>query len=396
MTQNEATIDRIREYLRQLTRQARGHLLTEIERLRLCGDDIPGAEIILAELRSEFRKDGQAHDRVGVPRRQFFLPLEPFLVDRSPEHANAGQIARGSLAAIWGWISSDLMPNMAHDYAEKMKQVLAANNQREAKQHASAFQSKAVKYLDGTLASRDGAEHIRAGLAKYTSAPESFNDIMKMLCVLRTRDALVELNETLPGRLDKFEDEQLHRVRGLLNSFTARHADAAPFALALVAKRLETPWQLIRLATKAAGTKDAADVAATPYAFTVSMVLDQLDDKRLALREALQDKHIPMARDILTEMYDIEYALQVRLDSLNESDWGLRLRDVMEAVTDLLATEMRNLPAHLHHVLGSRTLHSHASLTGRLTYVAWKGRDALTSGAAYCKGLVGLDRKSNG
>jgi len=34
------------------------------------------------------------------------------------------------------------------------------------------------------------------------------------------------------------------------------------------------PWQLIRLATKAAPSKNAADVAATPYAIVVSMVLD--------------------------------------------------------------------------------------------------------------------------
>ena len=28
------------------------------------------------------------------------------------------------------------------------------------------------------------------------------------------------------------------------------------------------------------------------------------------------------------------------------------------------------------------------SLAGRLTYLAWKGRDAVTSGAAFCKKLI--------
>jgi hypothetical protein len=40
-------------------------------------------------------------------------------------------------------------------------------------------------------------------------------------------------------------------------------------------------------------------------------------------------------------------------------------------------------------VLGSRRLRSHQSLTGRLTYLAWKGRDAMHDSAAFCKKLIG-------
>jgi hypothetical protein len=42
-------------------------------------------------------------------------------------------------------------------------------------------------------------------------------------------------------------------------------------------------------------------------------------------------------------------------------------------------------------VLGSRSLRSHDSLAGRLTYFAWKGRDAVNEGAAFLKGLIGQD-----
>jgi hypothetical protein len=49
---------------------------------------------------------------------------------------------------------------------------------------------------------------------------------------------------------------------------------------------------------------------------------------------------------------------------------------------------VHTIPEGLRHVLGSPTLHSHENLTGRLTYVAWKGRDALADGAAYCRKLV--------
>jgi hypothetical protein len=45
-------------------------------------------------------------------------------------------------------------------------------------------------------------------------------------------------------------------------------------------------------------------------------------------------------------------------------------------------------PANVGHILGSRRLRSHDSLAGKLTYFAWKGRDAVMDGAAYCKRLI--------
>src|ERR1700722_5062491 len=99
--------ERFDEYLGQLTQQARGNLLNELERLELCGAQIPGARVVLERLRVEFRSNGQTHKRIGNPARYFFAPLEPLLVDGAPEHANSGRLQRGSLSAIWDWINRD-------------------------------------------------------------------------------------------------------------------------------------------------------------------------------------------------------------------------------------------------------------------------------------------------
>ena len=93
--------DPIDRYLAQLTPQARSNLLTELERLEVCGAQMPGAAAILAKLRTEFRASGQASsNRVANPSRYFFAPLEPLLVNGAPRHANTGPILRGSLAPI--------------------------------------------------------------------------------------------------------------------------------------------------------------------------------------------------------------------------------------------------------------------------------------------------------
>ena len=50
--------------------------------------------------------------------------------------------------------------------------------------------------------------------------------------------------------------------------------------------------------------------------------------------------------------------------------------------------------APLGHVLASRRLRTHTSLTGRLTALAWKGRDAVSDGAARVKKTLGGPQKS--
>ncbi len=378
----------VQEYLKKLTPTARGNLLTELERLQACGEEMPGSEEILATLRAEFRTDESTQARAGNASRYFFAPLEPLLVDGAPEHANSGRILRDSLAPIWEWISRDLLPTMTRDYANEINELIAADNQRGALRVAAAFQTKIVKSLENTLGSPDDADQTRIKLAAYTASHAAQGDVARMLCVLRARDALAKFNEALPTTIRKFDDARVLKMTKLLDGFGKDHPDAVPFALALVANRLRTSWQLIRLATKAAPSKQAADIAATPYAIAVSMVLDRLEDKRSALRVALRNDRVLDCRNLLKDIYDTEYALQVRIDSLEESDWGKRLRDLMNRVAVLVDAEVSRFPPEVGHVLGSRRLRSYQSLAGRLTYLAWKGRDVLTGGAAYCRKLV--------
>ncbi len=381
--------DRIQEYLQRLTPQARSNLLTELERLEVCGSEIPGSAEILARLRAEFRKSGQTHERVPNPSRYFFMPLEPLLIDGAPEHANSGRILRGSLAPIWECINRDLLPTMARDYVDGMKALIAADNQREARKVAATFQTKVVKYLENTFASPDGVDQTRAKLATYTASGSAYGDLTKMLCVMRERDALATFNNALPPAIEKFDHARVFEITRSLDEFGKNHTEALPFALALVAKRLKTSWQLMYLATQATPSKNATDIAAAPYAITVSMVLDRLDDKRLALRAPLKNNRVQVAREILIEIYDIEYALQSSIDLLDESPWGDRLRNLMDAVAALVDAEVSRFPDNVGHVLKSRSLRRHRSLTGRLTHLAWKGRDAVREGAAYCKKLIG-------
>jgi hypothetical protein len=359
-----------------------------LERLELCGVEVPGSADIQAKLRAEFRKDGSAQNREGQPSRYFFAALEPLLNDGAPDHPNSGRVSRCSLTPIWEWFTRDLLPTMARDFNAQMQTLMGSERQKELKQVVSVFQTKVVKYLENTLSDPAAAEMTRTKLAAYTAARSTYDDLLKIMVALRARDAIAKFDNALPEKFARFENGEVAKMTALLDAFGKQNADAVPFAIALISKRLKTPWHLIRLATKAAPSKAAADVAATPYAIAVSMVLDRIDDGRAALRIALKQNRVIIARDLLAEIYDTEYALKVRIDQFEQSRWGKRLQASMDAIAELVAAELSRFPADVGHVLGSRRLRSHDSIVGKLTYLAWKGRDAVSNGATYCKKLI--------
>jgi hypothetical protein len=379
MAQPDSASDKLKEYLAQLAPQVRGRLLAELERLHLEGEDLPRLEELIASLRNELMAAGQSHDRLGNPGRYFFQPLEPVLVDRAPERANSGQIARGSLAPIWDILGEVLLTTMAREYIEKADKAISANNRPESEKLASAFRKKVLGYLNGTLRSADGIAVLRESLRKYTASPAAFNDLAKMHTVLREADALAAFAKALPERIRKFDGQAYTKVLQQLNALRAKHADAVPFALTLIARRLETPWQLIHLATKAVDGKAPAAIAATPYAVAVSMALDQIDEKQLLLRIALRNNRIVIAKGILREIYAIEKALKSRIE-LDNSDWGNRLAASMAAVQAALDAEVERSRANvgnLSHVLESSALRPTLSLKERLEEAVRKGRDVL-------------------
>jgi len=400
MTRTETPIENLRGYLRQLSPQTRTKLLAEVERLRQNGDDLPGADIILAELRADVpalpdpRAEAKAAmERLDPPARYFFRPVEPYLTDRAAERANAGLISRFSLFPIWEWIGRDLMASLARAYAADMKSIIAAKKEREADLTVQAFQNKAVKYLEGTLASKNGADQARSRLNARGDSRATFDDLHKILQVLKSAEALAGFTEGLPARIDKFYGARLEKTAAALDKLAADHPDAVPFALTLVSRRLKVPWQLIRLATKAATTKDAAEIAATPYAIAVPMVFDQIEDRAETLRETLRSQHIPKAKELLSDLYNTEYAVRVRID-LAGSEWEARLDDIMDIVYEALDTETIELPSGLRHVLKSRGLKQHMTLIGQLTRFGWLCRDAVSGSVTTGLQWIAPARKS--
>jgi hypothetical protein len=377
MTEAELPSDRVKKYLQNISPQARKNLLAEIERMQMYGETMPGADALLEELRAEFRGSGEAHDRLGNPSRHFFQPIEALFVNRPADRTCPAQISRGSLSPIWEWISNGLLPTMTRDYSEKVKDALIKGEAPRARTIARDFQSKVLKSLEGTLDSDDGIRRARSGLAQYTTSQAAFDDLKKVMAALRVRDALEKLDRALPSKIDELHGKVLANVRGLLDAFASEQgSQALPFALALVIRHLKTRWQLIRLATSTTQGRGVAAIAASRFAMSVTLVLDHLDDVRLGLKHALRSDRLQVAKDNLSDIYEMETALRDEIGGLETTDWGRTLDGLIAQVAADLDAEFHRLPEGTQHVLGS--LHRH-SAHGTFIALMRKGCDALRS-----------------
>jgi hypothetical protein len=188
------SIEQLRDFLRPLRPEVRALLVAELERGLLRGDEIPGCQLVLNELRYMIRQSGDPLPRVGNPARLFFRTFEPFLVnDAASDHKHGSRIARVSLMPLWNWICQKLMPAEGEAFCQQASQALLADNSDKAEQLTRAFQDQALKRMEETLAALANDEKARRKVAAEIGTPRGIDDLKSVIDILKARDALAAL-----------------------------------------------------------------------------------------------------------------------------------------------------------------------------------------------------------
>ena len=358
MTSDGQSVERLREYLRNLKPDARALLIAELERAQLRGDDMTGSELVLEELRHTIRTEAQRVPRIGDAARLFFTPFEPFLIDAPADHKRVGRIARLSLEPIWGWIGRDLMPAEAKALTEDTNRALLADDKTKADQLIRALHERAVLRMRETLATVGTDEKAQRRLAIQVGTPWATDDVATLLHVLEVREVLADLAKRLPNYVRVFEREVIEQAKvhidmaGAAKSLggdAARKADVIRYGLVLLMGRLAAPWQIIRLATRVAGSDVAARVAETPYAAAVAIVLSEMEATVSELRTAFRNGK-PVT-SMLKELHGAARGLRTEMDLSVESAWSRQLATVRSDVSNLLKSEIDAAPGRVRRLL---------------------------------------------
>lgn len=353
MADADTTVERLRQYLRQLTPQARSLLIGELERSVLRSDDVAGADLVLSGLRQIMREQRGGGSRIGHSARLLFKPLEPFLVDDRADHKHPGRIARGSLELLWTWIRRDLVPDEAKSFSDEVSEALLADDEPKAEHLARAFQDRVAVAIETAFAAARDEKLYRRLLAQI-GTPRPEEDAGTIKSVLMGRDALELLLAHLPLRIGNLAGDELDRCKALVDGAAGSSPDLLLYALLAVMSRMAAPWQLIRFGTLAAGSDTAARVAETSYAVTVTIVLNELDRLAAELRNDLRSGQGVAVGALLKVIHDAARGLRTELDLPVDSTWGRALAALRAQIVDLLRSEIESTPGRVRRLLRPR------------------------------------------
>ncbi len=348
------TIDRLRQYLRELPPQARALLIAEFERSLLRGDEGAGTDLVLQELRRIVREQREGAPRIGNCARLFFKPLEPFVVDDRPDHNHPGRIARRSLESLWTWVRRDLLPEEAKALADEVSEALLAGDEPRAEHLTRVFQDRAAAAITASLEACAGDAKLQRRTTAQIGTPRASEDAATLQHVLAGRDALATLAAHLPLRIINLAGDELDEYKALIEKTAAQDRALFLYALLTVMSRLAASWQVIRFGVKAANSDTAARVAETQYSVAVTIVLAELERLVGELRDGLRGGGGVAVGALLKTIHDCARGLRTELDLPVDSSWGRALSAQRAQIAELLRSEIESAPARVRRLLRAR------------------------------------------
>jgi hypothetical protein len=350
--QGHPALEKLRAFLRQLKPGARALLITELERGLLQGSSPAGAQLVLAELRRSLREGRTFASRFDDSALLFFQPLEPFLVDDIPEHRHRGRLARTALEPLWLWINNSLMPDDAKVYAELVDQAFLAGQSERAEHAACDFQDRVVQRIQEMMSGASDRDRGRLSVSLGTT--RAVEDVQTLCGILRARDALAALAAQMPGYISTFAGSSLDTVKSQLDAALGKETDLFLYALVLLMSRLASPWQLIRLATKAANSDDTRRIAETPYVVTIDVVLDEVDCRVRELAGDLRSGRGIAVSALLKDIHDALRGLRSEIDLSPETSWSRQVAVLHADIARLLSAEIELMPGRVRRLVRPR------------------------------------------
>jgi hypothetical protein len=159
----------------------------------------------------------------------------------------------------------------------------------------------------------------------------------------------------LPPAIGNLNDAQLDNVKTLLDSPVGAHPDVFLYALIVVMGRLAAPWQLIRLAIRAAGSDAAARIMQTPYSLAVDLVLAEIARAISSMRTALGAGRRAQVVRLIKEVHDAARALHTEIDLSGDLPWARELAAARAEAAALLRTEIEAVPGRVRRLLRARS-----------------------------------------
>ncbi len=351
MSGGPSPVERLRQYLREISPQARALLLHEFERGALSGEQLPGLDLILDELRKEQRTSNYTSERLGAPDRRFFLPVEPFLVDEEIPERTAGRIARASLPRIWTWLERDLLPMETQILLRDTRAALTVGDTVRADRLIHDFQTQSLAAIEKALAAIADNNKGRQKLVSQLGGERVLEALLEIAAIFRVRGTLKELSSRLPEQIKNLADAELDSARTLFEHPALKRPDVFAYALVVLFSRLAAPIHLLRLAVASVETDSAKKIAETPFAFAIDLIVDEMTRASVRLALDMRANSIPEICVGIKRFHDLARELATEINMSDDARWAKRIAQMRADTAALLRSRIDGLPGQVRRLL---------------------------------------------
>jgi hypothetical protein len=262
----------------------------------------------------------------------------------------------------------DLMPAETKALVADVNRALFEDDRLKAEQLIRALHDRAMLRVAEVLANVQNDEGAQRRLAVEIGTPRAVETIATFAKILACRDVLPTVAQRLPTVMPAFERDQIDLVKALLSGATAQRAagstpaskdDIFLYGLVMVVGRLTEPWQLVRIATRAAASNAEVRVAETPFAVAVDVALGDLECMIRDLQSGLKVRRqvAPLVRAICAAVHGVGEELSFSIDS----QWSRRFAAIRGELANILKAAIHSAPARVRRILRPRAAEDIAS-----------------------------------
>jgi hypothetical protein len=246
------------------------------------------------------------------------------------------------------------MPVEAKAFADDLSKALREFDADEVSGLTHKFQDRAVHLLSETLANLQRDNRAMNRLSVRLGSKRGPSDLETLIAILRNRDTFANLASQMGSQIKALVEPQLTRIKQVLDPPQIQRTELLPYALVLLMYRLAAPWQLIRLAVRAAESDVAIRVAATPYGVAVNIVLDEIDRMVQELRAELKSGQGVAVIALLKGIHDAARGVRTEIDLSTDSPWSRQLAAIRAEISHLVKSEIESMPGRVRRLLRLR------------------------------------------
>lgn len=355
MASNEK-VDILRSFLGSLPEALASRLarVVEVDRMNN-GTGLPH-DLILDSLRPVLRK-AEPEQRTSTPIRAFCRPFEDLLVNDAPRDKRKGQITRSSITPVWNWLAQVLIPDALNAYSLAVKMAVLAGRADEMREKTDEFWQTSARAIREKLASEPGRKAARAALGGDTGIADAL-EMATMLCAAKE---VCELQDRLPKTIPSLTEDLIQIFRDVYDRVMQSAPEAGGYLPLVVMKRLEHPWEALRLPLNISRNSQETLIAATDMGLVGEVLFGLLEHHAAVIRAARPNQF--NADTIISHLEGftgLSNGMVKEVELRRDGNWGQRLIKDRAAVADVMQGFMERAAKEISAALPTQKSGSYA------------------------------------